>query len=229
MGPLAWAGLQVIALLPILALIPLARAALRRWRGRGLPTLDDRGVAAAAIIGAYLLGTLATVAFASLVLGAPFYDRGLLPLIPAAGMLLLALARSAGRLHRPSLARLGVPALVCAAFSLVLLDASATFDASRWRTGERLVALGYQPHEIDAGYEWFGWHQPGPPVDVDLTPARQAWWRSLYGDPEVCVEVTHSRPARSGEVLEQETVRARFGARFVLVTTRPDDGQCQTS
>ena len=60
---------------------------------------------------------------------------------------------------------------------------SFAFDTARWRAGERLVALGIRPDEVDAGYEWVGTFAPGPVRVSDhqvLPPHALSWYGNIW-------------------------------------------------
>src|SRR5262249_58795111 len=69
-------------------------------------------------------------------------------------------------------------ALAAAAFvpllALGVVSATDTQDLldMRWAGGDRLVELGYHPDQIDAGFDWLGYHYAGSarPDRVSLNP-----------------------------------------------------------
>jgi hypothetical protein len=100
-----------------------------------------------------------------LVAFAPFwlYDRYVIPMVPAAAILLLQGRPQEMRLGRSlAFAHAGLAWLAFSAF--VIASNSFAFDGARWREGEAAVTLGYQPQTVDAGYEWIGFHAGGLPV-----------------------------------------------------------------
>jgi hypothetical protein len=118
----------------------------------------------------------------------PIFDRYLWPLVPPiATLLLLPVGDSSAARSSTSRAweRLGIAALLSLlAFAVVLTMNSHAWDAARWRAGEALVRAGLRPEQIDAGYEWMGYHAAAP-----ARPARQpgrTWYASWWPDAVIC-------------------------------------------
>jgi hypothetical protein len=101
------------------------------------------------------------------------WDRYLWPLIFCLAVL-LALEHRA-RTNRPATAAAAVPhgrpapapgrvALAAALATLAVAATSAitvnsdTYDAARWKAGQRLASLGVPAAQVDAGFEWVGLH-----------------------------------------------------------------------
>jgi len=153
-APAAWgaltaaAGGAAIALAALLA-AATARAARRRaWR---------RAVPGDALLGVPLVGGAAGV-LAQAVAGGAAFDRYLWPLVAAGAVALLRggpLRRWAD--GRWTAARGG--AVVLAGLSLLLTLDAQVYTAARWAAGQR---AGGDPLDVDAGFEWAGWHDPGP-------------------------------------------------------------------
>ncbi len=88
------------------------------------------------------------------------YDRYLLPTV--IGLAILALDTAVAPAWRPR--RLAVAAVAFVPLLLLgIIGATDTQDLLelRWAGGDRLVQLGYQPDQIDAGFDWVGYHYPG--------------------------------------------------------------------
>lgn len=49
--------------------------------------------------------------------------------------------------------------LAMLAYSLIEMGDHMAWNAARWKAGERLMALGVPPQEIDGGFEWVGWYE----------------------------------------------------------------------
>ena len=166
---------------------------------------------------------------------ATFFDRYLIPLVPYLAALLI-VAGSRDRLFWRLSPRTGrsaaAAALVAyATIGFVYVDAAATIDGAKWRAAERLVATGFRPATIDAGYEWFGLHQPD-----DIAPG----WEHRKGDlatrlfspRPVCATVILSgdeaaslAAARGQTVIRRSTVRTLLG-RETLVTAIRGPSSC---
>jgi hypothetical protein len=111
------------------------------------------------------------------------YDRYLLPVLPG----LLALVGYAVRERRAALPLLVVGVLGFAGWSISWQQEYLQRQAATWRVAEALVAQGVTPAEIDAGYEWNGWHR-GPAA---IEQARQSALTS--GDARSFVQLVVDR------------------------------------
>ena len=151
-----------------------------------------------------------------------FFDRYLIPLVPYVAALLI-LAGLRDRLFwrvslRAGRAAAAAALVAYATIGLVYVDAAATIDGAKWRTAERLVSIGFRPATIDAGYEWFGLHQPD-----DIAPG----WEHRKGDlatrlfspRPVCATVILSgtRPPRLRRRGATRSFDAPRFARFLVV------------
>ena len=79
-----------------------------------------------------------------------------------------------------------------AALSLTVTAYGSAFDAARWNAGRQLVATGVPATDIDAGFEWSGYHAPN---GVDYAPAdapRINWYSAKFADNRPCFAVTSS-------------------------------------
>jgi hypothetical protein len=117
------------------------------------------------------------------------YDRYLWAIVPVVATLLLYVPSDlAGREMTSTSSRrawgsagaatLGVGIL--ATMSIMYLVNSHAFDVARWRAGDVLARLGIATNEIDAGYEWLGYHatvqaRPGRPAPDPVIWYR-GWW-----------------------------------------------------
>jgi hypothetical protein len=87
------------------------------------------------------------------------YDRYLIPVI--LGLALVAVDNAVGSVLR--IRRLAVAA--GAFVPLLLLGTVSATDTQdlldlRWAAGEQLVQLGYRADQVDAGFDWLGYHYP---------------------------------------------------------------------
>jgi hypothetical protein len=55
----------------------------------------------------------------------------------------------------------GGAAALLAAVSLILVVEENTSSTARWNAGKAAVSAGISADDIDAGFEWMGWHYPG--------------------------------------------------------------------
>jgi len=133
-----------------------ADALARRRASSRFPRSADRHAAhvAMAVYGAVTVIALVARAAAGT---SGVYDRYLWGL----GLVLLVLvgAASAHWALRPSPAAYAATAVLAAISFAVLLE-EQTASTERWRAGQALVASGVDATEVDAGFEWMGWHYP---------------------------------------------------------------------
>jgi putative flippase GtrA len=69
--------------------------------------------------------------------------------------------------------------------ALVFMANSHAFDSARWRAGELLVSAGVPADQIDAGYEWMGFHSTEQATPADRVPAA-IWYRGWWRDFQMC-------------------------------------------
>lgn len=85
----------------------------------------------------------------------------------------------------------------------VLLNTDA-YDAARWQAGRELVARGVPATEIDAGFEWVGFHQHGPAVVGRPAAPNTSWYVAMFPRAISCAYVAASPLARPGARLVAE-------------------------
>lgn len=140
------------------------------------------------LVGWFVFGMLGTLIFVPLITNAPLFDRYFLPVIPCLTALVLYFIQNfqftwaAGNV----LSALALAALTF--LSSVFIDSSFILDGLKWKVGNYLVTEGYSPGTIDAGYEWFGYHQTEVAHGQQLPPIRN-WWTRLYDSPQICASV----------------------------------------
>jgi hypothetical protein len=193
----AWLALQVVALFSTLLLVDAGtRAVISRLRLAGGSSVTGHPIA---VLLAFLgITTAGLVAYSMLF---AFFDRYLWPLVVPLGILLLAPAAQTSP-SSPESSRSGaqavsraMPIALTAAIGLLAVVYalnSYSFDIGRWRAGERLVALGVSPQNVDAGYEWVGTYAPGPVHinDHQIRPPHPlAWYGNVWPNLERCAIV----------------------------------------
>ncbi|TQM63891.1 hypothetical protein [Humibacillus xanthopallidus] len=163
--------------------------------------------------------------------GRPF-DRYVVGAVP----FLAAAAIHASRSRAPQLLGRIVASAAVAVLALVgvaQVDASATLDGTKWSLGTEATRLGYAAETVDAGYEWFGFHQPGPIIyDYRREPGYPSYVTSLFTDARVCVLGEYApRPTQrapyAGEVLRVSRV-SLIGPRYTILG-RAVDRNCPSS
>jgi Dolichyl-phosphate-mannose-protein mannosyltransferase len=163
--PVPWMLLTAGAIAAGAALLALAARRLttpEAWRvGR------DPGATTLALLG---WSTATAIVFRH-ALGGPLFDRYVVVPVAIAAILLLRDV-SAPR----SLAEVKGAVAVGAALALVgtvVVGSGASFDAARWRGGEAAIDAGIAAGDIDAGFEWVGFHYDG--VVNEAVPRRSAY------------------------------------------------------
>ena len=82
-----------------------------------------------------------------------------------------------------------------ALLSLAVTVEEYAYAAARWSAGRAAVAAGFDPREVDAGFEWSGYHHRGLVGDPSVT-ARVAeprpFYMPLFGGSSNCVTVASS-------------------------------------
>ena len=149
------------------------------------------------------------------------FDRYLVGAVPflAAAALHASRSRAPQRVGR-IVASAGL--VVLAVVGGTQVDASATFDGTKWSLGTETTRLGYEAATVDAGYEWFGVHQPGPVIyNARREKNYTSWVTSLFDDARVCVlgqiapRPTHRAPY-AGEVVRVSRVTL-LGLRYTMI------------
>ena len=138
----------------------------------------------------------------------PLYDRYYWPLVPVAATLfmyrpcrdVLWSPVSAPRWKIACPVSVAAVLSVLSIFSMIFMLNSFAFDSARWSAGERLVEAGVRPEEIDAGYEWVGYHQPLLPIDSGMFSI-QTFYATLWPGRRVCGIVTSEMNSAAGATL----------------------------
>lgn len=125
------------------------------------------------------------------------FDRYLVPFVPLLAGLVLVASQRIGALKsaRASLVWAIAGGCAFATVGFAGVDRIADLDGSMWRAGERLVAQGYDPSTIDAGYAWFGYHQRLSP---QLPLGEVSTYHDLFPFRVICVSVEPDAEARPG-------------------------------
>lgn len=203
-----WVVLEVasavgVALITLVALSSLAVAG-RRVAGLVRGTRPDADVTTPAHRTAVLLGldgamVLLVTTAVSVVTDAPIFDRYLLAALPGIAGALAYAARGtrwrtvAGRWIAGATA---VATLALVTLGLSLSDTAATFDGAKWRLASAVEAAGHPAHEIDGGYEWWGFHNPAPITGRGFGGQYgESLWIKLFADARACVRSEYSSPA----------------------------------
>jgi hypothetical protein len=183
-----WTTMTAVALMAGLAFVPVAlafawppvhRRSLRRLRETDADTM----------LGAFLLlSTLGALSYGAV--GGNVFDRYLW--MPALAIALVLMNATQG-LH----ASLIPASFAVALFGIVALGLTAdqyAFDAARWEAGQLAVDEGYAAEDIDAGFEWVGYHSDGVAGSRSPPAIRgpHRWYLEVFLGVRNCVIVSAS-------------------------------------
>lgn len=197
-----------------LAIVPFLVETAGRVRDRRIELGDPVGW----VLASTLVGFAAAYAFA-IATDLPVFDRYALPLLPVVGLMVLRrrdraplvdapAARGEGDVPRTrplTVAGIAASLVLLAAVGLVYATDSASFDGTRWKVDERVVAKGWSPLRIYGGFEWISWHQRTGPPQGDAAAERQRL-RAIYLKP-FCVDViVNPRPRVAERAIARATM-----------------------
>lgn len=168
---------------------------------------------------------------ATLVRPASMFDRYLLPAVPCLSAVVIATALEwripARRITAGAVAGL----VILGSYGFWQTDLTATFDAARWDLGTSAVARGLAADTVDAGYEWWGYHQRGLPSLAASGPVNGAGFEvTLYPDPVVCLVIAEGHalvPGHEGEAPWVQVERSTLFGTPVIVKGFRVPGDCR--
>ncbi|MGP0006910.1 MAG: glycosyltransferase family 39 protein [Acidimicrobiales bacterium] len=212
---LAWSAIEAaagIGVISVLAIV-VARAILagkRLYSGRTLAWLaSPQGV-----LGVFL--ALSGGGLVILTAGADGWDRYIWPLVGPLGILLVMKVKSRVPGRRWSRAGVVVLSLVSllALVSIVEAVNIDAYDAARWQAGSALTHTGIPARYVDAGFEWFGYHQPGAwhPGTVPTLDTYTWYEYLLFSGTPVCAVVSSSQMSQANLVAAGVTKYRLLGA-----------------
>jgi Dolichyl-phosphate-mannose-protein mannosyltransferase len=213
-----WTVINVVAMIAVVivsaACAGIVGAVLRRW-GRSPVALVRRLGSPPGVLLVFALSAGGGLFLYGLIFH--LFDRYLWAIAAPLAALLLYVPRDLGPDRPPaarrdrSRARWAGATLLGATLgfvSVVLLFNAHAFDAARWQAGERLVELGVPAGEVDAGYEWVGFHADSVANAARPVPARtwyEGWWKSF----RPC-GIVSSEPLTDPEARPLETMAYRL-------------------
>ncbi|WP_404392235.1 glycosyltransferase family 39 protein [Humibacillus xanthopallidus] len=244
--PVIWVLVVAVTVLSTTILATVAWAELRgllHRRGWALLLARLRAAPPELVLSLAFTVTMAAIVLAiGVAVHNRIFDRYLMPITPYAAAVILWTIRhrlepgGAGP-RSARVATVGVAAglVVLAGLGTSLVVGSAALDGAKWRLGERAVSAGFAAETVDAGLEWFGFHQTAPIVMQPTTLTESSFWvTALFEDPHVCAlstylpQETASGPATDptvpgqGPVIAAEQVWAPLGPGFELALRRTD-------
>lgn len=164
----------------------------------------------------------------SIVSGGRPFDRYLVGIIPFAAAAAIYLAR--GRAVTNTSKFVGAAVLATMALiGIVQVDASATYDGTKWSLGTEGERLGYAASTIDAGYEWYGFHQPTDVVYQRTKDKNFPFWvTQLFVDGKVCLSGRvaprpNTTTPYAGEVLRVSRTTIT-GLKYIMIASAADRG-----
>lgn len=189
-------------------------------------TTVEKDYSSELIVGIYLFGTLACLGAVALITTAPLIDRYVFGLIPFVVGLVFSLGQKMSvTLPKNKLIAsftMGLLSLV----GLVYVDTSLVVDGAKWTLGKTVTSLGIPSHSIDAGYEWFGFHQDQLAEGKYIQPIPN-WWTSLYANPSVCALGGIGNPGEIGvdpaKVIASFKTQNLIGTEYFLWAVESDE------
>jgi hypothetical protein len=158
----------------------------------------------------------------SFVISFYLFDRYFLPIFPALALFALRHIDE----ERPGLwnpTRRALLIVPLALFTLLALSDYRAYASTRWSAAERLVAAGVKHSQVDAGFEWTGWHlfELGVPLLRALPGENRGQYPPyLVLDPVYAVE-ERARPGyREVERVPYRSWLKAGQARYLLVQRR---------
>jgi hypothetical protein len=228
--PWVWIVLTLAALLAGALLAVVLTAAAKRvlqrgrseWREQGWGLLGRWLSPQEVVLAAYAILPVALIVVRAASGVWVLFDRYLWGIEVPLFVLVLALGSS--RTRDAFVRRLAAgAATLLMALSLVLVVEEQTTSAARWSAGEHAVSTGIPATDIDAGFEWMGWHYQG----VAGEPAEPRWrkpasWYNVLEFPASanCIFMSFApRSEPSLRLLEKRSYRPFFawGRRYVFV------------
>lgn len=178
---------SIAGMLIVLAAVPCIVGLTRQLRSRTMPSFTDPLVA---VMGLTITGFAIAYSFA-IATGLPVYDRYALPILPLIGLLVLRTRRHEVPAEHPArshYAWAGVTLVLLGILGLAFTADSASFDASRWKVAEMVTKNGYEPIQVNGGFEWLGWHrEQGPMYGLEFARVHGVAAKLPYAPP--CVSV----------------------------------------
>jgi hypothetical protein len=175
----------------------------------------------------YVAVVSGTYLVASTFLGAPLYDRYMLPLLAPIGVLLLVFIKEHKFLSNRLFGSATIPVFaVYSAISIIFVDTAVLVDGARWSVAERASReAGIERRFIDGGDPWFRFYQDSVGIPGRMIEG-QPWWVSFFPEGRVCQTVIlTSRSdwlAAYGEPLLAETFSRPVGGDFTLAVYGSD-------
>jgi hypothetical protein len=109
--------------------------------------------------------------------------------------------------------------------SLLTTAYGSAFDAARWEAGRQLVAAGVPATDVDAGFEWSGYHSPNG-VDRRPVPGRLNWYSTHFPENRRCFAVYSSRQKHAGWRLVRTVPYRKFIVAKPARLWTYDTGRC---
>ncbi len=191
-----WLVLCVIASVAaaVLSLVALGALGDARLLKRRLLSVEP----AWGLLAVFTTLTAAGLALYGIFLKGEMFDRYLWPLVFGGAVLLSRRYLSADRAHRSKLwsptLSLALAGLAATVACLITLNADA-FDGARWMAGEKLSRDAMTAAQIDAGFEWVGYHYPGLAVhgrNVVGQPSYDKQYEAAFPAFSACAVVSSS-------------------------------------
>lgn len=186
----------------------------------------DPGATTLALLG---LSTAGAIVFRH-ALGGPLFDRYVV--VPVAIGAIFLLRGVASPRKWSEVKGAATAAALLALVAAVVVGSSASFDAARWRAGEAAVRAGIPARDVDAGFEWVGYHYRG--VVNEAVPRRSAYtppgYMNMFPAAGNCGLVAAERQSGDDfELITQVPYRQWLGTRLEYLWVYRYAPGCETA
>ncbi|MFM7270448.1 MAG: hypothetical protein ACKO2C_02285 [Actinomycetes bacterium] len=192
-----------------------------RSRARSVDAVDPvalmLGLTIAGLLGAYVLTDVLQIN------RFPIFDRYALTMLPLVGLLLLrhpATDTAAAPARRSTSVAVAAGLVALAGYGLVAGIDSATYDATRWRVAEDVVATGVDPRDIAGGFEWLDWHVGRAPRFANTEAERKQIRARTLAPLCVTVSVDPAFSLRAQRVIARRRYPSPLRASVLVVAVR---------
>lgn len=107
----------------------------------------------------------------------------------------------------------GLGAVIILITAAITMNANA-YDGARWRAGQLAVKAGVHTSQVDAGFEWVGFHANQASMStrhLDAAPPYLSWYAQMFPGLQVCAFVSGSPSTGAGLKLLRTTTYNLLG------------------
>jgi hypothetical protein len=100
---------------------------------------------------------------------------------------------------------------------------SASFDGTRWDLANAVVARGYSPLQVHAGYEWEGWFRGKGPLTAATVSERQTLRAAYFRGMCVTITIAPEHIPKDAIAIERSSAPTR---RSATIVAEPNSRSC---